>query len=54
MFDLVNEAYADLYGYVALSDEQVDKLISGGRELLRKNPDFQRFLAAHGGKAVVN
>ncbi|MGB5494750.1 MAG: patatin-like phospholipase family protein [Sedimenticolaceae bacterium] len=38
----------------ALSDEQVDKLISAGRKLLRNNPDFQRFLAAHGGKAAVN
>lgn len=37
-----------------LSDEQVDKLISAGRELLRKNPDFQRFLAAHGGGAVMH
>ncbi len=37
-----------------LSDEQVDKLISAGRKLLRNNPDFQRFLAAHGGKAAVN
>jgi NTE family protein len=37
-----------------LSDEQVDKLISAGRELLRKNPDFQRFLAAHGGEAVMH
>ncbi|MEA3276362.1 MAG: hypothetical protein U9Q81_13950, partial [Pseudomonadota bacterium] len=29
----------------SLSDEQVDKLIAAGRELLRNNPDFQRFLA---------
>ena len=28
----------------ALSDEQVDRLISAGRELLRTNPDFQRLL----------
>jgi len=33
----------------ALSDEQVDKLIAAGRELLRNNPDFQRFLAGMGG-----
>ena len=33
----------------ALSDEQVDKLIAAGRELLRNNPDFQRFLAGLGG-----
>ena len=32
-----------------LSDEQVDKLIATGRELLRNNPDFQRLLAALGG-----
>ena len=37
-----------------LSDEQVDKLISAGRELLRNNSDFQRFLAAHGGESIVN
>ncbi len=29
----------------SLSDEQVDKLIAAGRELLRSNPDFQRFVA---------
>jgi NTE family protein len=28
----------------SLSDEQVDRLISAGRELLRNNPDFQRLL----------
>jgi NTE family protein len=33
----------------SLSDEQVDELIAAGRELLRKNPDFQRFLAGLGG-----
>jgi len=27
----------------------VDKLIAAGRELLRNNPDFQRFLAGLGG-----
>jgi hypothetical protein len=32
-----------------LTDEQVDALIAGGRELLRNNLDFQRFLAALGG-----
>ncbi len=37
-----------------LSDEQVDKLTRAGRELLRNDLDFQRFLAAHGGKAAVN
>ena len=29
----------------SLSDEQVDELIEAGRELLRKNPDFQQFLS---------
>ena len=28
-----------------LSDEQVDRLIATGRELLRNNPDFQQFVA---------
>ena len=28
-----------------LSDEQVDKLIAAGRQLLREHPDFQRLLA---------
>ena len=36
----------------ALSDEQVDKLIAVGRELLRKNPEFQRFVAGLGGRSV--
>lgn len=29
-----------------LTDEQVDKLIKAGRELLRRNPEFQRLVAA--------
>ena len=29
----------------ALSDQQVDRLIAAGRELLRNNPDFQQFVA---------
>jgi NTE family protein len=29
----------------SVSDEQVDRLIAAGRELLRNNPDFQRFVA---------
>ncbi len=29
----------------SLSDEQVDRLITAGRELLRNNPDFKRFLS---------
>ena len=32
-----------------LSDEQVDKLIEAGRQLIRSNPDFQKFLALSGG-----
>jgi NTE family protein len=32
-----------------LSDEQVDRLIAAGRELLRTNPDFQRFVTELGG-----
>jgi NTE family protein len=33
----------------SLSDQQVDILIKGGRELLRNNPDYKRFLASLGG-----
>jgi NTE family protein len=33
----------------SLSDEQVDRLIKAGRELLRSNPDYQRFLISVGG-----
>ena len=33
----------------SLSEEQVDRLILVGRELLRNNPDFQRFLVDFGG-----
>jgi len=36
-----------------LSDEQVDRLIKAGRELLRGNSEFQRFLAELGGKHGV-
>lgn len=32
-----------------LSGEQVDRLIAAGRQLLRNNPDFQRFVADLGG-----
>ena len=32
-----------------LSDEQVDRLIAAGRQLLRNNPDFKHFLASVGG-----
>jgi len=33
----------------SLSEEQVDRLILAGRELLRNNPDFQRLLVDIGG-----
>ena len=33
----------------SLSEEQVNRLIEAGRELLRNNPDYQRFLKDHGG-----
>jgi len=36
----------------SLSDEQVDKLIAAGRELLRANADYRRFLAGLGGARV--
>ena len=35
----------------ALSDDQVDKLIATGRELLRNNPEFRRMLASLQGQA---
>jgi NTE family protein len=34
----------------SLSNEQVDKLIEAGRELLRNNPGFQQFLSDLGGR----
>lgn len=34
-----------------LSDEQVDRLIAAGRELLRKNPEFRRVVTGLGGVA---
>jgi NTE family protein len=34
----------------ALSNEQVDRLIAAGREILRSNPEFQRLLADLGGR----
>ena len=37
-----------------LSDEQVDRLIEAGRELLRKDPDFQRLLADLGGAHLTS
>lgn len=36
----------------ALSNEQVDRLIATGRQLLRDNPEFQRLLANLQGPAV--
>ncbi len=35
----------------SLDDEQVDRLIAAGRELLHRNPDYQRFLADQGARA---
>jgi NTE family protein len=37
----------------ALSDEQVDRLIAAGRELLRSNPEYQRLLASLQGQGVA-
>ena len=34
----------------ALSEEQVDRLIAAGREILREDPEFQRLLADLGGR----
>ncbi len=42
MFELVNEAYSDLYGYVALSDEQVDMYVKQYFGFL--NPDYVKFI----------
>ncbi len=36
-----------------LSEEQVDRLIEAGHELLRNNPDYQRLLADLGGAQVT-
>ena len=36
----------------SLTEEQVDKLIEAGHELLRNNPDYQRLLADLGGAQV--
>jgi NTE family protein len=33
----------------SLTDEQVDRLVAAGRQLLRNNPDYQRFIADLGG-----
>ena len=33
----------------SLTDEQVEKLIAAGRQILRDNPDYQRFIADLGG-----
>lgn len=38
----------------SLTDEQVDKLIAAGRELLRSNPDYQRFVAGLGGEQTAS
>ena len=41
--------YNDIPTSFSISDEQVDKLIEAGHELLRNNPDYQRLLADLGG-----
>ena len=37
-----------------LSDEQVDRVIAAGRELLRTHPEFRRFLAEYTGDPATN
>jgi len=37
----------------SLTDEQVDKLIAAGRELLRSNPEYQRFVAGVNGRRTA-
>ena len=37
----------------SLSEEQVDRLIEAGHELLRNNPDYQRLLADLGGASTA-
>ncbi len=37
----------------SLTDEQVDKVIAAGRDLLRSNPDYQRFVANLGGQRIA-
>ena len=41
----VKQFYNEIPTSFSLKDEQVDKLIEAGRQLLRDNPDFQRLLA---------
>jgi NTE family protein len=38
----------------SLTDEQVDKLIAAGRDLLRNNPDYRRFVTGLGGKQTAS
>jgi len=42
MFDLINQAYADLYGFVRLSDRQIDVYINQYFSLI--HPDYVRFI----------
>ncbi|MBN2553311.1 MAG: GCN5 family acetyltransferase [Spirochaetales bacterium] len=42
MFDLINETYADLYGYVTLTDKQIDVYIDQYFGLI--HPDYVRFI----------
>ena len=37
----------------SLTDEQVDRLIAAGRELLRANPDFRRFVTGMAGSRTA-
>jgi NTE family protein len=38
----------------SLTDEQVDRLIAAGRELLRANPDFRRFVTGMAGSRTTH
>ena len=42
MFDLINETYADLYGYVALTDKQIEVYINQYFGFI--HPDYVRFI----------
>jgi len=42
MFDLINEAYADLYGFVQLTDRQIDVYINQYFGFI--HPDYVRFI----------
>jgi GNAT superfamily N-acetyltransferase len=42
MFDLINETYADLYGFVTLTDKQIDVYIDQYFDFI--HPDYVRFI----------